>query len=216
MAGNNKIANSDFDPRHRIVGAAILIGFAVLAFSLLLDGNGDRREATQDVRVTVEPAPPEYVSSEEETRTFVSKITPIGGATPKAPPDTADSSSAPPPQKRAEPVSLANAGSGKPATREKPKAPEAPPANVASAGDPSVERGWMVRVGTFTDNSNVERVMKDLREKGFTPSSTPTKTASGSATRVWLGPYALRVEAARERSRLEQSTGEPGLITAYP
>ena len=221
MAAGRTEVEPDFEPRHRIAGAAILIGFAVLVFSLVLDENGPRQELPQDVLAASElPLPTEYVSSEEETKTFVSKITPIGGATPKAPAES-KTEPAPPARKRAEPVSLATAAS-RPSSNSADPEPAAVQGQGQSspdaglAGDTTLERGWMVRVGTFTDKSNVERVMKDLKDKGFTPSSTPTRTASGTATRVWLGPYAQRVEAARVRSRLEQGTGEPGLITAYP
>ena len=42
------------------------------------------------------------------------------------------------------------------------------------------------------------------------------KTKKGVATRVWVGPYAKRVQAARVRTRIERVTGEKGLITPYP
>jgi DedD protein len=225
MAAPKHPTKPDFEPKHRIVGAALLIGFAVLVFSLLLDSEGPGREFSPDAQAdSTMPVPQEYVSSEEETRTFVSKITPIGGATPRGSEATPESPTTdkqdPPAQKNTKTVSKANPGSSAMAPPPKKTVAMSKPATQAvatvSAGDASLERGWMVRVGTFTDASNVERVMKDLRDKGFTPSSTPTKTASGAATRVWLGPFAQRVEAARVRSSLEQSTGEPGLITAFP
>jgi len=100
MAAGRKLVEPDFEPRHRIVGAAILIGFAVLVFSLVLDENGSRQDLPQDVQAASElPLPTEYVSSEEETKTFVSKITPIGGATPKKSSES-EPEPAPPVQKK--------------------------------------------------------------------------------------------------------------------
>ncbi len=83
--------------------------------------------------------------------------------------------------------------------------------------EPAVTRGWVVRVGTFSVSENASRILQELRAKGFLASSTKINTASGgSVTRVWVGPVAERVQAARLRSDIERKTGEKGLITAYP
>jgi DedD protein len=83
--------------------------------------------------------------------------------------------------------------------------------------EPAVTRGWVVRVGTFSVSENASRILQELRAKGFRASSTKINTASGSsATRVWVGPVAERVQAARLRNDIERKTGEKGLITAYP
>jgi len=80
----------------------------------------------------------------------------------------------------------------------------------------SVDVGWIVSVGVFSDKKNVTAVLKDLKRKGFKPSTSEMQTSKGLATRVWLGPFAERVEAAKSKTMLKQQTGEPGLIKAYP
>ena len=57
--------------------------------------------------------------------------------------------------------------------------------------------------------------MKRLKQAGFQPSTTNIDTGSGPATRVWIGPYAQRVEAARMRKRVNQVTGGEAYIAAY-
>lgn len=79
-----------------------------------------------------------------------------------------------------------------------------------------MERGWIVQVGTFTKSGNVEKLVAELEEIGFKPSTTDVSTSSGDATRVWVGPFETRVEAARVKTRLTQRTGSEGLIVAYP
>ena len=59
-------------------------------------------------------------------------------------------------------------------------------------------------------------MVKRLQQAGFEASTTAIKTDKGSVTRVWIGPYAKRVEAARMRTRVEQVTGGEGYIAAYP
>ena len=82
----------------------------------------------------------------------------------------------------------------------------------------NVEVGWVVQVGVFTDSKGAAQVVADLKGKGFTPSTTIVDTNLGKATgtRVWLGPYAQRVEAAKSKTTLKDKTGGDGFIRAYP
>jgi len=81
-----------------------------------------------------------------------------------------------------------------------------------------IELGWVVQVGVFTDKQGANKVVKDLQSKGFTPSITvvDTNRGKGTGTRVWLGPFAQRVDAAKTKTRLTEKTGEPGFIRAFP
>ena len=81
-----------------------------------------------------------------------------------------------------------------------------------------VDVGWVVQVGVFTDRNGASKVVEDLQSKGFKPSITIVDTNRGKATgsRVWLGPFAQRVDAAKAKTRLTERTGEPGFIRAYP
>lgn len=82
----------------------------------------------------------------------------------------------------------------------------------------TIDVGWVVQVGVFTDRNGATKVVEDLRAKGFQPSTTIVDTNRGKATgtRVWLGPFAQRVDAAKTRTQLTERTGEPGFIRAYP
>ncbi len=187
-----------FDLKHRVTGAIILIGFGVVVLPWILRGPVPQ---SPDVDRGV-PAPA------HPTRVFVSKITPITGSTPlveavteeDAPP--AEPTQAPP--RTSKPVAV---------TTARPAAPAKPAAKKAQ---PSVDQGWIVQVGTFADRANSERVLADLRKAGFEPATSTVKTNKGEALRVWVGPFAQRVQAARVRTRIEQTLGYNGLITAYP
>jgi len=82
----------------------------------------------------------------------------------------------------------------------------------------TVDVGWVVQVGVFTDKAGASKVVNDLSSKGFKASTTivDTNRGKGTGTRVWLGPFAQRVEAAKTKARLTERTGEPGFIRAYP
>lgn len=187
----------------------MLIGFGVVVLPALLGGKGPDLGGEDSA-----------VTPRLDSKVFVSKITPIGGATPQRLPE---------PQPAAQTLSdLPKAGADPPsvvkepqqqavrsdtAAQSKPK-PKAEPKPVPKAGID--EPGWVVRVGTFAQNSNVDRVVKRLRQAGFEPSTTRVKTQQGNVTRVWIGPYSKRVEAARMRTRVKQVTGGEGYIAAYP
>ena len=108
--------------------------------------------------------------------------------------------------------------SAKPVVEAKSKPVEQAPATTVSAASTKVELGWVVQVGVFTDKKGAEKVVQDLQSKGFTPSTSivDTNRGKGTGTRVWLGPFAQRVDAAKTKTRLTTKTGEPGFIRAYP
>ena len=200
----------EFDPKKRLVGAGILIGLAVIILPAILDQdedvlgdiNGSAEASTMDALKQ------EYVSSDDEVTVFVSKIAPIEQTQPEQTSADSDNdqqaktTSSPAPQAVAVAVT-------KPAAQPKPAA-------VKTEAKSEVDRGWVVRIGTFANADNVRKVLADLDDKGFSPEYEAVETSRGEATRIWLGPFAQRVDAARARTRLEQRTGEPGLITAYP
>jgi DedD protein len=209
----NTAPESEFDLKKRLLGALILIGFGVVVLPALLGG--------KDPQGGVDGSQ-QFPSL--ESKVFVSKITPIGGETPQPMPkpqqtkprDGLIESQAPTP----DPVVPV-----KPEVKKKKIAKSDPPAKTKSAPKaeakpvtrPKDEPGWVVRVGTFNKKDNANRVVKRLQQAGFSPSTTKIKTDKGLATRVWVGPYAQRVEAARIRTRVQQVTGgEEGYIAAYP
>ena len=63
----------------------------------------------------------------------------------------------------------------------------------------TVKVGWIVQVGVFIEKAGAERVVQDLGSKGFNPSTSIVDTNRGkdSGTRIWLGPFEQRVEAAQ-------------------
>ena len=84
---------------------------------------------------------------------------------------------------------------------------------VAKLTEEESAEGWVVRVGTFSKQANVESVSSLLTKSGFKPKTTPVSTSLGPSTRVWLGPYAKRETADKISDRLKSLTGEKGYVT---
>ena len=213
---------AEFDLKKRLLGALILIGLGVVVLPALL---GDK-EPQSKANDTQSP-------SAEDSKVFVSRITPIGGATPQpvpAPPQDEnndqnasvedDASSAVNPSLIepvvSEPSESSASKPAKPAPEPESQTKSSPEPEPESPRVKTNEPGWVVRVGTFAQQENADRVIKRLEQAGFSPSTTKVKTDKGLATRVWIGPYAQRVEAARMRTRARQVTGGEGYIAAYP
>ena len=199
----NSSPESEFDLKKRLVGAFILIGFGIVVLPALLGGKDQQIDEEQ----TQQTLP-------LDSKVFVSKITPIGGATPKPvsqepQPEQPDELLA---AKEFEPEPQISKIEKQPESKHEPKAKTAPKSEIKTKGEP----GWVVRVGTFAKADNTKRVVERLRQAGFDPSTTEVKTDKGSITRVWIGPYAQRVEAARTRNRVKQVTGGDAFIAAYP
>ena len=193
----NSAPESEFDLKKRLVGAFILIGFGVVILPALLGGEDPQLNRNQTHPASL------------DSKVFVSKITPIGGATPKLPQAEKQDQA-----QLAQPAAAAQTKNSKAESSSQPQATAQVEAKVEATNQG--EPGWVVRIGTFAKEGNAERVMKRLQQAGFEPSTTKISTDSGAATRVWIGPYAQRVEAARMRKRVNQVTGGEAYIAAYP
>lgn len=232
----------DFVLKHRITGAAFLIFFGVLVLPWLLSAPGQSSQANAEsidvntLQTSREDIEQELLTAienenipEQDLEIYVSRITPLDAQVdePKSSEPVNDVAIAVPvPEKVvAKPAnkdvveSIPKPVENKPNevvqhTTEQPKPEpekEAPPQN-------RVEVGWVVQVGVFTDNKGAGKVVADLKSKGFEPSTTIVDTNLGKATgtRVWLGPYAQRVDAAKSKTTLKDKTGGDGFIRAYP
>ncbi len=194
----------DFDPRHRIIGAIVLVSLAVIFLPMVLDSRA-LHEAD---------AVPMFEIPERDKKIFVSKVTPIipAGISTEAPQTAAKKSTSSP-----TPGTEKSKAITKPATKSASTPPPSTPAAAASSRKQArIKEGWAVRVGTFSVHENAERVMAALRAKGFTPNSSSIPTTNGAVTRVWLGPYKGEDEASRARQKVRSATGNDGYIVTYP
>ncbi len=208
-----------FELKHRVAGALILVALAVLVLPAVLDGSSDGEEA---VRHSV--GRPDV----DTPSVFVSRVQPLGKTTTvhedpvKATPRSPSGSTPAKVATATEVVPQPSAAIPSPRVDDAPAAATAasPPTDRAAAAstsdEPAIERGWMVQVGVFSKMENADRLLVLLRDAGFDARANEIKTDSGNATRVWVGPFEDRVSAARVRSDIEASVGEKGFIATYP
>jgi cell division septation protein DedD len=82
----------------------------------------------------------------------------------------------------------------------------------------TVDVGWVVQVGLFTDKSRAIALISELKNNGFNASSSVVDTNRGkkTGTRVWLGPFTKRVAAIKQQKSLKAKAGKEGFIRVYP
>jgi DedD protein len=192
--------------KQRLVGAAVLVGLAVIFVPMLL------RPPAQELAAEPEDAP-----SESSRPVFSSRVVPLEKSDPEpelAPvriePSRASSGPQPAPPVRLAPVRPAGDEVRAPAPVSPPASPE-----VTGRVGGDVARdvgGWMVQLGSFSNAGNAASLTDRLRAKGYEASARAGSSARGRVTRVYVGPFPSREAARRAVEPLERETRLRGIV----
>ena len=191
--------------KERIIGAAVLVVFAVLVVPVFLDGPPTDGEIVSE-RV---PLPGQEDSGEERTIVLErDREEPVPAAAmlrPKPEPEKPVSQDTAAPEDEAAPAAKPEA------ERPEPKQPESRPA----ATNTSATGMWAVQLGSFGNQQNAERLAADLRKQGFAAFLSQLPTESGQLHRVRIGPQKDRESAEAMAARLEKA-GHKGQVVPHP
>lgn len=204
------VSQPDYQLKHRVVGAIMVVTLAVLVIPLLL--SEPQISPALDANATVSA----NVNANADKKTFRAPI--------EAPTATRNADTAPD-EKQNSPPPKSNVNSQqKLLTIEKEKEKKPPPAlpkdvdevNQQPPPTTATAANWSVRVGTFSKQSNVDSVVGTLKQHAFKVHQTRVTTSlGGAATRIWLGPYAQRATADQVSQRLKTLLGETGFVTKH-
>ncbi|UCH52649.1 MAG: SPOR domain-containing protein [Pseudomonadota bacterium] len=212
-----------FNPKHRIIGAIILVALAVIFIPMLLD----ETQPPSDLKETPEiPARP----ATSDTKVV---ITPVTKPEPKDQVEVA-----PPPPKPAietakteskeaaeplgvEPLKPTEAKAPGPSPTETPAAKPAPApktekAEKAEKTEKAGSKGWIVQVGVYANPDNAARASSKLKSHGHAVREEHIKIATGTAVRLRVGPYRDKAIAQRARDQIEKDIGEKAVVLPYP
>ena len=78
------------------------------------------------------------------------------------------------------------------------------------------EVGWVVRVGVFSESSNLEKRSSLLAANGMTPQKENININGHTAVRIYLGPFPDLAAAERESGKAMLVTGEPAFVVELP
>jgi DedD protein len=220
----------DVQAKDRLTGAVILVVLLVLVVPELLSGPDPKVAATTAQR-SDEPPLRSYTMDLGDTRRAPASDPATAAAPPaavQAPPTAAPGASAAvaaaPPAKVPVPVVTAPpVAAPAPVTVPRPAvaAPaqepaKAPRAAVAHAAPPaSSGGGWTVQLGSFASRANAERLVADLKAKGFAAFSTESGSGGRTLYRVRVGPAGDRASAQALGAKL-RAAGHAGTLTQHP
>lgn len=205
---------ADFNPRHRIVGAVVLVVLAIIVLPMVLD---------EDQLETQKPDN-EIILSEEDSKIYVSKAKDIRSAHKiNVEPGTASTSE------------TNNQQQKKKIIKEKAKIPTAPEKKITEAvKKPAIKtskdqkivkksqpvkkitKGWVVQIGTYSDPANAKKVRATLVRRGYHVRMEKIRLSRGSATRVRVGPFSDRGKAITTLSHIGRDVGLQGVVLRYP
>jgi len=191
--------------KERIIGAAVLVVFAVLVVPVFLDGPPEEGE------IVSERVPLPGQDAQEDTRTVVlerDRKEPVPAAADQATPEPSQQT-APQPQT----VVVAETQS-EPAQPAPDPVPQTPPAQTSPV-DSSPTGMWAVQMGSFGNQENAERLAADLRKQGFAAFLSQLSTDAGQLHRVRIGPQKDRDSAEAVAASLQEA-GHKGQVVPHP
>ncbi|MEE8388917.1 MAG: SPOR domain-containing protein [Acidiferrobacterales bacterium] len=196
---------TDFEPRHRILGAIVLVALGFILFSVVLQeqpqrvDSGDKAVAVAPAtRVVVMPVPTPVARAPLPVKTKVVANPLAPKQLIKLPADAPAQTEQPAPVKPA-------------VARATPlKKTSSPTRKIASAGS----KQWMVQVGTFSDPANARRLSKKLKLQKYRVVTKVIAIKGGRAVRVRVGPYPSWKSAATARDRINKKNGIKGVVLA--
>jgi len=211
-----KTADDQFNPRHRIVGAVILVALAVIFLPMFLSERPPEPRTTMpgamptpDSRVAVSPGMPTPDSTVKPAgdpssfgvRSVTIPVGPASNRTPAVPESAANTAPVPAPDR------------GRSPDTQPPSEPK--PAKTATASPKpavSTKGKWIVQMGVFSQPENARRLQSQLKKKGYSVSLDPAKPAAGTPVRVEVGPYRDEATARAAASRLQTELGIKGIV----
>jgi DedD protein len=187
----------DVQAKDRLTGAVILVVLLVLIVPELLSGPG-RKVAAVASHPSNEPPLRSYTMELGDERG--TRHAPMPGPATAAPPLVP----APPPAAVTAPQ------------QEPAKAPAAlvSPVPPESAAQLPIA-GWTVQLGSFAGPANAERLVRELKAKGYAAFSTESASGGRKLYRVRVGPAGDRASAEALAAKL-RAAGHPGSLTPRP
>ncbi len=209
-----------FDPKHRIVGAIILVSLAVIFIPMILDEREPpvKADAVAEIpaRSTLPAEPPDAGTQVVVARLDAPAAAPAASAPESsAPPAAAAGSSSAAPASR--PATAAPANRDTESVEKAEKASETPPLEkTASAPAPRAAKGgWVVQIGAFTDFDNVVHLREQLRRHGHAVSTENVVQGGKKLIRLQVGPFADRHAALEAQARIKKEIGVQGVVLAH-
>ncbi|HJN96357.1 MAG: hypothetical protein CMQ15_12815 [Gammaproteobacteria bacterium] len=196
--------------KQRIVGTVVLLALALIFLPIIFDGQGSyqnqissRIPATPVVPILAEPQQvrPVIIADVEAAEAEPTDAEPTDGELTEAEPaPTANSETTPEPA-----TSRVEVSTSEPAfTRD-----------IPSLDSSDLPQGWSVRLGSFSDESNANTLLKRLQAAGYKAYTRAIASEQGALTGVFVGPWLERSRVLDYQERLQQEFQLAGMVVLY-
>lgn len=190
----------DFNPKHRIVGAIIVVSLAVIVLPIILSDEPGPPVANRVSDISEIPQPETKVLRLPTTSLAEQAITDTQVTTTTTTVETGST-------KKPEKSNTTITAKATQTQRTEPK---------SSANETSTAAGgWVVQVGTFSNDDNARRLRDKLKKYGFLVKLVDVKLKGEKAVRVRVGPYRQKRVAEKAQTQIRQKVGLEGVVLAY-
>ncbi len=213
--------SSSHNPRHRLVGALVLLALAVIIVPMVLDFRSDYEGGIQESNL---PPKPEDFHVEVLPLPVPgdAAVAPVPAPPPPmvqqraAPPSAAAAKAAPKSVPKQVPKSASQPASGKTSVPEAKKPVPPPPAQQGQAPRPAPPTAnWAVQVGSFASAKNARALRDRLQDQGFGALVDEVQVDGQPVYRVLAGPLPDKKRAEAQRRRLQSQAGLKGIVMRY-
>ena len=201
--------------KQRLVGAAVLVGLAVIFVPMLIE-----RSPIETPRIEESNIPP---APTEQSGEFTSKIVPlepVEPVTPVVPPSAGQAIDA------VAPAAPATGGTTEPpaGSDRQGAVPEVPPAALGAAEEPAQTgtdqrasvNAWVIQLGSFASEQNARDLEARLQKEGYAAFVEKIGAGEEQKYRVRVGPELIRAKADQARDKLEKDLNLKGIVVRYP
>ena len=193
--------------KERIIGAVVLVIFAVLVVPIFLDGPpADGEVVTERVLLPGQ--------EDQKTQTVVLERDREDPVPTAATPNAEKQERVVEEPVRAEPQP-AVARQVEPEEAPAQSEPEPEPEPAVTPAATSTTGMWAVQLGSFSNKDNAEKLAADLRKQGYAAFLSQLSTEKGLLHRVRIGPQKDRASAEAMAGRLAK-VGHKGQVVPHP
>lgn len=189
----------DFNLKHRIVGAVIVVSLAVIVLPMILSDEPGQPAASRVSDISEIPQPETKVLRLPTTSLAEQAITDTQVTTTTT---TVETGSTKKPEKAAATITKAT------------QIEQTEPKKSTGETSPASE-GWVIQVGTFANDDNARRLRDKLKKHGFLVKLVNVKLKGEKAVRVRVGPYRQKRVAEKAQTQIRQKVGLEGVVLAY-
>ncbi len=188
--------------QNRLVGTVVIVALGVIFLPDLLDGK-KQREVEQFTEIPLRPVITEQAKDDigegYKPETFeVEEIAQTQDLVSSSEEETVE-------QAQTEPAKKPTNTQTQQVAKSEPVVKKATP----------IKAGYTLQLGGFNNAKNVDGLVKQLRQNGFTAYTLPAKPIDGSLTKVFVGPDLSADKLKTQQQKIKKITGLQGKIVKY-